>query len=250
MKPVPRIESDIIVTVLGKVPDPPVDLRRIAIDIGVRDVRTTDEPNGFTHFDNSGPVIYLGRAYTSERTRFVFAHELAHVMLSRAEVQDLICERGAMRLALDEERLANRVAATLLFPDRWVRALQSSDMTLSNLRDAAHKARVSLGMLIIRLAAAGADVAMLRWQRGERSWYVVDRPGTPRSLHRSIDLSEASAELLDTLGHAAMRIVLEGSIDGKPFRMRGEVRRRDRYAAQLIHPSTDIWIGCRQSSTR
>lgn len=237
-----RLESEIIEMALGYLPEPPVDLDQVARKLGVRDVRTTKSVDGYTDFRDSQPVIYLGPAYTRERVRFVFAHELAHVIIRRPDTQALLRARGAASRMQYEERLANSIAGTLLIPDSWVRAIRNSDITFSRIRDAASIAEVSLAMIVTRLAAADVNVALLRWQRGKSSWHVVDRPGTPLSLHSTIELTESSVKILDGLVGDELRIVLEGFIEGVRLRIRGIAHRSGKCASQLIRPSFDLWF--------
>jgi Zn-dependent peptidase ImmA (M78 family) len=237
-----RLESEIIQMVLGHIPEPPIDLNQIARKVGVRDVRRTITVDGYTDFRHSQPVIYLSSAFTRERVRFVFAHELAHVIIRRPDTQELVCERGKELQMRDEERLANKIAATLLIPDNWVSAFRDSDITFPRVIDAAAIAEVSLAMIVTRLAAAKINIALLRWQRDKSSWHVVDRPGTPQSLHNTIELTESSVRRLDESVADDLNIVLEGFIDTVRLRIRGTVRRTGKYAVQLIRPSHDLWF--------
>jgi Zn-dependent peptidase ImmA (M78 family) len=237
-----RIESEIIEMVLGQVPEPPIDLDQIARRIGVRDVRRTMMVDGYTDFRHSRPVIYLSSAFTRARVRFVFAHELAHVMIRRPDTQELMCARGKGFQMQNEERLANSIAATLLIPDSWVDAFRNSDVTFARIVDASAIAEVSLAMIVTRLAAANINIALLRWQRGESSWHLVDRPGTPHSMHNTIELTESSVKKLDESVADDLTIVLEGLIDNVRLRIRGTVRRNGKYAAQLVRPSFDLWF--------
>jgi Zn-dependent peptidase ImmA (M78 family) len=233
--------------VLGHIPRPPVDLGNIARKLGVQDVRRSTTLDGYTDFRQDRPVVYLSPAFTRERVRFVFAHELAHVIIRRLDAQELIDQRDATSLMRNEERLANNIAGTLLIPDDWVQAFRDTDITFSRIKDAASIAEVSLAMMVTRLAAANVNVALLRWQRNNSSWHLVDRPGTPHSLHSVINLTENSIRILDELVTDELRIVLEGFIEGARLRIRGNVQRNGKYAAQLIRPSSDLWFGPRKN---
>ena len=238
-----RLESEIIQMALGYIPKPPVDLGQVARKIGIQDVRRTTASDGYTDFRHNRPVIYLSPAFTRERVRFVFAHELGHVIIRRPDTQKLMFTRGAGLLMRNEERLANNIAGTLLIPDNWVQAFRKSDIEFSRIRDAASIAEVSLAMMVTRLAAAHVNVSLLRWQRGKSSWHLVDRPGAPSSLHNTINLTESSVKILDELAADELRVVLEGSLEGLRLRIRGNVRRNGKCAVQLIRPSSDLWFG-------
>jgi Zn-dependent peptidase ImmA (M78 family) len=228
--------------VLGHIPEPPIDLNQIALKVGVRDVRRTMTADGYTDFRRRQPIIYLSPAFTRERVRFVFAHELAHVIIRRHDTQELIFARGAGHQIRNEERLANNIAATLLIPDSWVHAFRDSDITFTRLKDAASIAEVSLAMIVTRLAAAKFNIALLRWQRAKSSWHLVDRPGSPQSLHYTIRLTESSVRRLDELVADDLPVVLEGFIDSVRLRIRGMVRRNGKHADQLIRPTSDLWF--------
>jgi Zn-dependent peptidase ImmA (M78 family) len=136
--------------VLGHMPRPPVDLGNIARKLGVQDVRRSTTLDGYTDFRQDRPVVYLSPAFTRERVRFVFAHELAHVIIRRLDAQELIDQRDATSLMRNEERLANNIAGTLLIPDDWVQAFRDTDITFSRIKDAASIAEVSLAMMVTR----------------------------------------------------------------------------------------------------
>jgi IrrE N-terminal-like domain len=238
-----RLEAKIIAAVLGGPRTPPVDLFRIAGEMNVSDIRYIHGTSlkGATHFHADGPVIYLGRLETASKIRFTFAHELAHVMLRMPEIMPLVTRHVGPRLSKEgEERLANRIAETLLIPDDWVDAIRTSHSTLAKLESAASLADVSVPMLIARLATAGKDISLLHWQRGKHSWYVIDRPGTPPYLHGRIELSEAGTMALDDAGRSEQDIVVDGYTSQHHIRIKGRGRRQGKYAIQLLRPSRDV----------
>jgi hypothetical protein len=240
-----RIESEILLTVLGRAQRPPVDLYQVAVDLGVQAVRPTHGAVGFTDFSTSKPTVYLGPAHRRERVRFVFAHELAHIMLRNTHAVRLLNDRNQTHLLSNEEMLAQKIAATLLIPDEWVEGMRSARITLASLRNFARLAEVSRAMIVTRLADAGEDIALLQWQRGSSSWHVIDRLGVPRHLHGKIEPSLRGRMTLDELDEQDRQVVIDASISRKRLRIRGEVRRKDEYVAQLIRPSRDIWLASR-----
>ena len=164
-----RIESEIITAVLGGPIEPPVDLIQVSADIGVRRVRGTRFPDGFTEFRPIGPEIYLNWKERGLRMRFIFAHELAHVMIRRPEAVRVIKQRIQARLLGDEEELADRIAAALLVPDAWIASIGTAHPELSRLEEIARHAEVSLTTLVSRMSALGIDIGLLHWERGTRS---------------------------------------------------------------------------------
>jgi hypothetical protein len=270
-KPWPRIETEVIAAALGGPRTPPVDLLAIADELNVHDVRYINgaSVDGATYFHAGGPVIYLGRPdlggldlrrpdlvrvdphlldLRSSNMWFTLAHELAHVMLRKPEVVRLLAKRGTHPLSKEnEERLADRIAETLLIPDDWVGAIRVAHATIERLENVAHHAGVSMAILIVRLATAGKDVGLLQWQRGKHSWYVTDRPGTPLYLHGNIKLSEAGVIALDKADCCEQDIVADGYMGQYRIRILGRARRQGNYVTQLLRPSRDVWMA-KQSS--
>jgi hypothetical protein len=254
----PMLEAEVIAAALGGPRTPPVDLLAIADELNVNDIRYIHGASleGATYFQADGPVIYLGRLAANINRHeaihtmwFTLAHELAHVMLRRPGVVHLMARRGAPRLSKEsEERLADRIAETLLIPDDWVKTISVSDATLEGLENVADLAGVSMAMLVSRLAAAGKDISLLQWQRGKHSWYVTDRPGTPRCLHGNIRLSESSVMTLDNTDSSERVIVADAYMGQYRIIMLGLGRRQGDYVIQLIRPSRDIWMAKQRSS--
>jgi hypothetical protein len=271
-----RLEAKIIAAVLGRLPTPPVDLLAIADGLNVHDIRYIHGTSieGATHFRVDGPVIYLGRLEKNEDNKgagtqreirtlnqitrllvcqdsswqisdmwLTLAHELAHVMLRRPEVLQIMVRRGGPPLSKEgEERLADKIAETLLIPDDWVEAIQVSHPTLEKLENVAALGGVSVSMLVVRLASAGKDIGLMQWQRGKHSWYVTDRPGAPPYLHRNIKLSEAGIIALDNADCWEDEIVADGCMGQHRITISGTGRREGKYVTQLFRPSLDVWM--------
>jgi Zn-dependent peptidase ImmA (M78 family) len=245
----PQLGSEVITTVLGDPCNLPVNLRQVAEEMGVRAIRQTRLRDGFTDFQPTGPVIYLGRKTTPARRRFIFAHELAHVMLRRPEIKDLLERYGRVMQLLDEERVANSIAASLLVPDSLVERLRESPCTLGALEETAALAKVSVMMLVTRLATAGIDVALLYWLRGRNAWHVVDRPGAPFYLHGHIELSDSGSRAIESLGDTESDIIVDGWVGDRNVVISGSGRRYKRHAIQLMQPSRDIWLADRTATS-
>ena len=236
--------SEIINAVLGGPRTPPVDLTEVAREIGVSSVRQTWSTrflDGFTDFRSDRPIIYLGQKASRIRTRFIFAHELAHVMLRTPEAKDVMMRHGQVDLS-EEERLANKVAASLLVPDSCVEEIRRSRLTPRRLEEAASHMNVSMMALVARLESAGSDIALLHWQKGKRSWYVVDRPGAPPCLHGRIQLSDKGSRIIENLTRQEADIVVDGRISGRYAKLSGAAYRDKGDAFLLLQPSRDIWL--------
>jgi len=238
-----RVESEILLTVLGAFPEPPVDLVRLAMTIGVSEIRRTAFRDGFTDFSFGAPVIYLNHEDSgSTRSRFILAHELGHVMLQMPRVLSLLRERGQIGLLRDEEELADRVAATILIPDNWIESLSRTRISLGQVRNLARLADVSMVTLISRMVSSEFDIALLQWRKAHSVWSVVDRPGVPPNLQGYVMPSIVGHQALEGLGREESDVVIDCRVSGQHLRIRGIAQRRGRHALQLIRPSRDIRI--------
>jgi hypothetical protein len=234
MNPPHEIETLIIRAALTHIPPPPVDLVDVASRLGVRDIRATRFRDGFTDFRSSPPVIFLNRNESSCRMRFIFAHELAHVILRTSAVWAALEELGQTKLLEHEEELADRIARTMLVPATWVAALSAARYTLDGLQRVAGAAQVSLATLVRRMTTAGIDVGLLHWLRGDRDWYVVDRPGTPPCLHGDLRLSDESRLAFDLLSNREVRTQIRAYIGGRRLDSTGTASRTGREVFYLI----------------
>jgi hypothetical protein len=237
-----RIESEIVSVALGGPRQPPVDLHQIAKDIGVGDIRPTNVRHGFTDFRPAAPVIYLNYINLGTKWRFLFSHELAHVMLRMPDVMRLIEMRGGANLLIDEETLADNIAATLLVPDGWIENLRRTLVPLKRLRYIAQQADVSVMTLVARMASADIDIALLHWRKGNDAWHVIDRPGTPPCLHGYIKPSAIGNSAIENLNRKESDIVIDSHINGRHAKIGGIGYRHGEHAFHFLEPSVDIWI--------
>lgn len=237
MSPPDSLEAHIIRAAVGFHPKPPVDLFDIASRVGVRWYRATSFPDGFTDFSQGSPVIYLNRAESGARMRFIFAHEIAHVMMRMPRVAATVDRHTYQSILTDEEIFADHVAGTLLLPDYWIDALKKVRHTLTGLERVARLADVSILQLITRMADAQVDIGLLHWLRGNDSWHVVDRPGAPPCLKGYVEPSLGGIKILDTLTTGESPISIYGRISNARVNIRGTALRRDQQVYQLIRPS-------------
>lgn len=240
-----QIESAVISAAVGLPGKPPVDLRRIVAELGVVDVRRIHCRNAFTHFEPTGPVIYLDQTVSGAQERFVIAHELAHIMLRTPAVIEMIENRGQADLLTDEEEFANRIARALLVPDEWIEEMKKTSLMLVRWEKVAFLAGIPMSMLITRMATAGIDIALLHWRRGSRSWHVIDRPGTPLFLHGYIELSEIGRRTMDYLSGQESRVTVDCRINGSHVGISGrgyKLRDCAEQAFQFLAPKHDVWL--------
>lgn len=237
-----RIESEIVSIALGGVREPPVDLYQIARDLRVGGILPTNFRHGYTDFGPSDPIIYLNYKQLETKWRFLFAHELAHVMLRMRSVVDLLQMRGQTNLLTDEETLADNIAATLLMPDNLIEELHGTRGPLKRLQYIARLANVSVMTLVARMASSDIDIALLHLRKKSDIWHVIDRPGTPASLHGHIKLTAAGHWAIENLHREESHIVIAFYINGRRAKVSGRGYRHQEHAFLFLEPSVDIWI--------
>ena len=106
----------------------PVPVERIAKSLGIRVeyAPLDDELSGLAHIRDDVPIIGVNALHAPNRRRFTLAHELAHIVLHRDELEHAVhVDRGSLRRdALAAEGVdpieieANAFAAALLMPER------------------------------------------------------------------------------------------------------------------------------------
>jgi IrrE N-terminal-like domain len=247
------VETAILRAVLHDVPAPPVDLFDLASRLAVQEIRPTQLSDGYTDFRSSRPVIFLNHTVSRSRMRFIFAHELAHVVLRTRRARVTLQELGEMRLLENEEHLADCIALAILVPDTWVDALRAATYTLDGLQRVAAAAEVSLAALVQRMTAAGITVGLLHWLRGDRDWYVVDRPGTPSCLHGDLRLADESHAAFDRLSTREVRTSMRAYSEGRAVESTGIASRTGREVLYLIdrtwYPRVGHWYSETTSTT-
>jgi len=106
----------------------PVPVERIAKSLGIRVeyAPLDDELSGLAHVRDDVPIIGVNALHAPNRRRFTLAHELAHIVIHRDELEHAVhVDRGSLRRdALAAEGVdpieieANAFAAELLMPER------------------------------------------------------------------------------------------------------------------------------------
>jgi hypothetical protein len=242
-----RMESVIISAALGGLPDPPVNLHKVARYLGVADIRPTNFRDGFTNFNLAAPVIYINSECRPTRWRFLLAHELAHVMLRMRSVLNLIEARGQDAILGAEEELADRIATTMLIPDRSIERLGRTAVSLRGLTDFALFAGVPVTTLVASMALRQIDIALLHWRRSGYAWHVIDRPGSPPCLHGYVTPSDRGNSAIGSMHSEEAQIVVECTVNGRHTTINGRGYRQGRQALQLIRPSIDIRMATSRS---
>ena len=124
---------------------PPVDVEKIARDLGLRVVRAGlgGAVAGKIARDGAqkpaaGFTVYINEADNPRRQRFTLAHEIAHYMMHRDLIGDGITDDAMYRSTLGDvyERQANRMAASILMPADMVRSVFREMLTIPQLANA------------------------------------------------------------------------------------------------------------------
>lgn len=234
------IESEIISTALDRLPPPPVDLEAVARYIGVAEVVLMECRAGFTVFDNLSPKVYINGSIPHAKSRFIFAHELAHVMLRMPRVMSLIRNRGYTELLEDEERLADGIAQTLLMPDAWVESMCTSWNTLVDVLFFAKQADVSPQALIRRMVASRIDLGMLQWRKARLRWAVIDRPGVSSHLHGCLNPTFAGHWALENVGIEESDLLVDCYLNDRHVTVVGTGICQGSDVLQLVKPSHEL----------
>jgi hypothetical protein len=158
--------------------------------------------------------------------------------------------RGQVNLLVDEEVLADRIAATLLVPDSWIETLSNTCRPLSRLVHTARLADVSVMTLVTRMASSGINIALLHWRKGNDLWHVIDRPGAPPSLHGYIKPSAIGYSAIENLSREESDVVVDCSVNGRHAKISGRGYRHREHVFHFLEPSVDIWICTRADSNR
>lgn len=159
-----------------------VDLSRIARDLGVAAVRERAWPRSGSLLVRNGQsvVVIDNRHQGRRRQRFTLAHELAHLLLIQA---GLDCSEepshnrdSTLGTGKVLEKLADRIAATLLLPAPLVQACSASQPSWQSLADLCQLFDVSVDSMGIRLIQTGTwNCALINWR-----WYA--RPASEETL--------------------------------------------------------------------
>lgn len=157
VKPMPRLSLDVVAPFLRSAP---VDIRAAADALGIRvaaRILSADVSGKIECDPRDGTCAITVNAIHSEtRQRFTIAHELAHYLLHRDLIGDGIVDDALYRKSSvgDEyERQANRFAASLLMPQRLVKALWEQGVRSPN--ELGTRFHVSPAVAEIRLRELG-----------------------------------------------------------------------------------------------
>lgn len=122
-----RVEADHMKVVFLHTKEIPVQLGAMAKDLGVSVKLSTLKPgiSGHIRCENGEYTIRINRHEVRERQRYTLAHELAHFLLHRdeinrlGEIEDNVLYRSGASETIEYE--ANRLAADIIMPIAAVR---------------------------------------------------------------------------------------------------------------------------------
>lgn len=154
------------------VENPPVDIYKIAVRQGIREVRleSMSLDGELKKLKHGGYIVVLNRNIGETRRRFTLAHEIAHTLLLE---QNTPTERiGKNSPSIREEEICNLVAAELLIPDHLIRkkVLDTSKFRIRTLISLAGAFNCSLEAAALKLLNTTAIRGVLL------VWTVVKEP--------------------------------------------------------------------------
>jgi Zn-dependent peptidase ImmA (M78 family) len=138
--------------------NPPVDVKKIAEDLGLSIWELEDMPPGASGKlfpdgrSRSGWSIGVNRNESYTRKRFTIAHEISHFLLHRNDIRDGVLDDTLYRsehLSGAQETEANKFAADILMPYGLLQRMAQGPG--GNIDDLARKFGVSAQAMSIRL---------------------------------------------------------------------------------------------------
>ncbi len=176
----------------------PTDLSTVARSLAVQ-TRLLEGPclEGQVRWTETGPVIELAEGYALGRTKFTFAHELAHVIVSAAARSHRGLRFMESRRGRDLERLCDHVAGALLLPEPWLIDYVGREPSLPDVFAASAAADVSPSAVAVRLRQLGYSNVLFLLRRATEDWFVSSSVGVPARVRRRIDLGPSVRGVLD-----------------------------------------------------
>jgi hypothetical protein len=164
-----RLALEILVT--HRVSRTPVDVRRLAREMGVAAIITAPlVEDGRLERLTAGTRVLVKDGMSDGRCRFTIAHELAHLLLETRGGAGNVLLAGAASAEI--ERFCDEFAAALLLPSDWLWATyRGRPKRLAVVREIAGAARTSVAAALIRMNSVfGWRRVLLRWQAVDGRW--------------------------------------------------------------------------------
>lgn len=194
---------------LGVGSEPPVDLPRVAMALGVTSIEIARMAEEGRLEQKSGQVrIWLRDGAPIQRQRFTLAHELGHLLLADPN-RDFVAHR-AWRGPDQEERFCDAFAASLLLPRDWlVGTFSGRPECLDTVREVADRTGASLSASVVRLRELLSwQRSLLCWRYTEGQWSLLYSAGVPREIHHRVTSAPNTRVLVDQFArerHAGVR---------------------------------------------
>ncbi|QDT66426.1 ImmA/IrrE family metallo-endopeptidase [Calycomorphotria hydatis] len=146
----------------------PVDIEAVAKELGVKEITERDIPvDGYLGRNQSGELVVRCKSGVARsRKRFTVAHEIGHILisLSLSEQLDLPVARSENKRSPKEELLANRIAASILMPEKIIHEKVIGKVPhWSILSELADVCDVSIVALLRRIPEALSAPAFFFW---------------------------------------------------------------------------------------
>ena len=204
-----------------------VSLAHLSGSLGVRSVTSSDElvgRSGRTRWVDGAPHITLASGMTTDRRRWSWAHELAHVMLSCDGVYADFVGHRLNTGGLAEERLCDEIASALLVPHDALLDLEERSTSPSGPADAASRAvEVACRYSVPAVAAARRlrtlsekTPTVISLCRSGQAWaidVIVGAPFSSMRLELNADMQPLWAALDSTRPFRVQLCVLVDDLD-------------------------------------
>jgi hypothetical protein len=177
---------------------PPLNLASLTRRLGVDDIRLEAcREDGSVRRSGSSTIVVLRRDRSRQRQRFTLAHELAHLVLARDGDVEMAFRISAPR-STAVEQLCDNIAAALLMPASWVRAVMAKrSFSLATVRRLAYGCDVSLAASLVRLnEVAGWKGALLRWTYRHGRYRLMSCTGAPPEVRGQLGSAPATDPVL------------------------------------------------------
>lgn len=142
---------------MSEITEPPVDVERIAEDLGFMIVPYDfpDKRRGVIHIDGTDKAIGINENQSKQMQRFTIAHELGHFLYGHQHYEKTFVDDESRFKSphFHQEREADIFAAELLMPREWL----EQDVAQIGLKaeELAEKYNVSEQAMWIRLTSTG-----------------------------------------------------------------------------------------------
>lgn len=207
---------------------PPVPLMTYGRALGIEGISPGGVMDGCVDLTGPAPRIKLRSGLSDSARRFTLAHELGHVALKRYE------DQGGDLAGVDIERMCDRLAASMLLPNRWIQPVVNSQWSIASLEEYASLARVSVPTVVNRLSDLGGGTIWLHFKFAgpSRTWLCWSRAGAKGRWRSPLSFDEKTGAQLVSAQGTSFRMRLHVAAGDQLIEVGAECRRR----------GYDLWV--------